>query len=200
MSNSFKNPLVPLLENPVNLERPIQALQVALAELSWLEKSFGRAWTAVKSSEGFLGMKRVLAYPQVWQGPGKDLLEVLPNDNVKSQSFFKVEDPIETLEYVMDGFSIMKAPVSLVVWFNLQRIDSTVTYNFTEQLKADVQRKITTALLAETGSVEILKIWEGAANVFKGYDISLLKDQELVYPFGGFRFELAITYQEDCPQ
>jgi hypothetical protein len=138
-------------------------------------------------------------YPQVWQGPGKDLLEVLPNDNLKSQSFFKVEDPIEALEYVPDGLSLMRAPVSLIVWFNLNRIDDTITYNFSEQLKAEVQRKITTALLAERASVEILKIWEGAANVFKGYDISQLKDQELVYPWGGFRFELAITYQEDCP-
>jgi hypothetical protein len=199
--NSFKNPLTPQITTPVNLDRPIQDLQAAFAAfLPWLTKSFGRAYPGMKSGQGSFGAKKTLVYPQVWQGVGLDLLEVLPNDNVISQSFFKVEDPIETLEYVPDGYSIMRARVSIIFWFNLKRIDDEKNYNFTELLKGQAQRVITKASLSYPASVKILRIFEGAAQVFAGYDLSLLKDQELVYPYGGFRFETEITYAEDCPE
>jgi hypothetical protein len=198
--NSFKNPLTPLIVNPVNLDRPIQELQAQFASgLSWLEKSFGRASNGIKSNEGAFGSKKVLVYPQVWQGLNKDLLEVLPNDNIKSQSFFSVEDPIETLEYAPDGYSKMRARVNIIFWFNLKAIDPSINYNFTELLKGQAQRVITKALFTPDSSISIVRIWEGAQNVFKGYDLNLSKDQELVYPFSGFRFETLVTYSEDCP-
>lgn len=197
--NSFKNPLTPAIEQPVNLDRPIQEMRTALAGLPWLERAFGRSFNAIKSSPGSFGGKKVLVYPHVWQGAGKDLLEVLPNDNLKSYSFFKVEQPIEVLEYVPDGFSIMRARVSIIFWFDLQRIDATINYDFTELLQAEAQRVITSMLFSSGNSVKIEKIWHGAANVFKGYDLNELKDQELIYPRSGFRFETLVTYYENCP-
>src|SRR5688572_32323109 len=124
--NSFKNPLIPLIDNPVNIDRPIQEIQVALGAMGWLEKSFGRSWMAVKSSHGFFTDKK-LYYPHVWQGldddgkKHKDLLEVLPNDNIKSQCFFKVNDPTTLVEYVPDGDSMLRNNVDIIFWFNLRR-------------------------------------------------------------------------------
>jgi hypothetical protein len=196
---SYKNPLVPLIDSPVNLDRPIQELQVALANgLPWLEKSFGRSWDGFKSTQGSLGTPKLVAFPQVWQG-GADLLPVMPNDNLNSQSFFKVEDPIQVVEYVPDGWAMMRAVVSLIFWANLKKIDPDKNYNFVEVLKGHAQRVITKAVLSTPASVKIVRTWEKPADVFKGYDISTL-NTELVYPYAGFRFELEVNYQEDCPE
>jgi hypothetical protein len=197
---SFKNPLVPLIVDPVNLDRPIQELQVALANgLPWLERSFGRSWDAYETTRGSLGGAKLIAYPQVWQGDGLDLLSVMPNDNLTSQSFFKVEDPIEVTDYIPDGWALMRAKVSLVFWANLKRLAPDKNYNFIEVLKGHAQRVITKAPLSDPAAVKIVRTWEKPADVFKGYDLSKLTT-ELIYPYTGFRFELEINYQEDCPE
>jgi hypothetical protein len=202
--SSFKNPTVPLITNPVNIDRPIQEIQIALSSLGWLDKVFGRAWLAYKSSHGKRGAPPAKQYPHVWQGlnedgSNKDLLEVLPNDNLKSQCFFKVEDPINLVEFVPNGDSVFRAVTSIIFWFDLKKIDPTIDYPFVELLKGQVMRKLSNMTFAPSSNLNVLRIWEGAANVFRGYDISELKDQELVYPRGGFRFECDLFYREDCP-
>jgi hypothetical protein len=194
--NSFKNPLTPTITNPVNIDRPIQELQTAIAALGWIEKSFGRAYESRKTNAA---TKQISVYPQVWQGAGKDLLEVLPNDNLKSYSFFKVEEPIECLQYRQDGHSTMRARVSIIFWFNLKEIDPTIDYSYAELLKGQVQRLLTTFMFTPHSEIKILKTWETVKNVFQGYTIQDAKDQELIYPNGGFRFECELVYLEDCP-
>jgi hypothetical protein len=198
MSNRFKNPLVPLIEEPVNIDRPIQEMQQALAGLGWLEKSFGRAYESYKTMTGPLGTTTKV-YPEVWQGVGKDLLEVLPNDNLKSQSFFRLHEPQEVIDYVMDGYSMMRATVSIIFWFNLKEIDPTIDYRYIELLKGQVQRVLTTMLFSPDSSLKVSRIFDTADRVFETYDLSNVRDQELVHPFGGFRFEVELTYREDCP-
>jgi hypothetical protein len=202
--NSFKNPVIPLIDNPVNIDRPIQEIQQALGAMGWLEKAFGRSWLAVKTSHGIFSDKK-LYYPHVWQGVddnGKplDLLEVLPNDNIKSQCFFKVNDPTTLVEYVPDGDSMLRNNVDIIFWFNLRRIDRSIDYPYVELLKGQVLKVLSTMLFSPDSSLSVLRIWEGAQNVFRGYNINDLKDQELIYPWGGFRFETEITFREDCPQ
>jgi hypothetical protein len=197
--NSFKNPLVPLISNPVNIDRPIQELQSAIAALGWLEKAFGRAYESRKYSADQL--KRVEVYPEVWQGPNMDLLNVLPNDNLKSQSFFKVEEPQTVLEYSsIGGYSLMQATVSIIFWFNLKEIDRDIDYRYIELLKGSAQRAITTATFSDpSDAISITRIWDTVDNVFRGYTLDPTKTQELIHPNGGFRFECLLTYQEDCP-
>lgn len=194
--NSFKNPLVPLIANPVNIDRPIQDLQQQLATLGWLERSFGRAYESRVSNPA---SNKISVYPQVWQGLGMDLLNVMPNDNLSSQSFFKVEDPIEVERYERDGNSFMRARVSIIFWYNLKRIDNTIDYSYGELLKGSAQRIITNAQFQDYAGIEIVKVWETAKNVFAGYSIDEVAQQELIYPYGGFRFECLMRYTEDCP-
>lgn len=201
--NSFKNPLVPLITSPVNIDRPIQEIQIALAGMGWLAKSFGRSWLAVESTKGIFANKKVY-YPHVWQGfddDGKplDMFSVMPNDNLKSQCFFKVNDPTSLVEYVMDGDSIMRNVVDIIFWFDLRKIDRDIDYPYVELLKGQVLKVLSTMSFMPDSSLKVLNIYETAQNVFKGYDITDLKDQDLIYPKGGFRFECEITFREDCP-
>lgn len=193
--NSFKNPLTPLITDPVNLDRPIQELQVQLSTLGWLEKSFGRAYNSYSVDPN--GKK--LIYPEVWQGLGMDLLNVMPNDNLKSQSFFKVEEPIITKEWQPDGFSLMAAKVSIIFWFNLKEIDPTIDYRYIEFLKGHAQRKITEVSFSPMSSIEIQNVYDTAEQVFKGYDMAKSTAELFSHPYGGFRFETELIYLEDCP-
>lgn len=195
--NSFKDPLTPLIENPVNIDRPIQSLQQKIATLGWVSKSFGRAYESRKVNQA---TKQVSVYPQVWQGLGMDLLEVLPNDNLQSQSFFKVEEPIECIRYRDGAWNTMQARVSLIFWFNLERIDPNIDYSYAELLKGQVQRLLTNHTFDTGDGIRILRTWETAKNVFAGYTLQEVRDQELVYPYGGFRFECEMFYIENCPE
>lgn len=195
MGNSFKHPLVPLINQPVNIDTPIQEMQVALANaLPWLTRSFGRSWQSFANDSG----RKPSTYPEVWQGAGQDLLNVMPNDNLDAQSFFKVEEPINILDYQWNGFSRMGATVSIIFWFNLLAIDPELNFRFVELLKGQVQRAITEAPIS-SGTWAIQRVWETAENVFRGYTLDLANDQTLVHPYGGFRFECSLNYLENCP-
>lgn len=192
---SFKNPLTPLITNLVNIDTPIQEMQQALASgLPWLQKSFGRSWESVRKDTS----NKIWTYPEVWQGADTDLLNCMPNDNLKSQSFFRVEEPIQVVDYEFMRFSRMNATVSIIFWFNLKVIDPDLDYRFIELLKGNAQQVITNTSCTDA-TWEILKIWEGANNVFKGYTIDQFANQELVHPFGGFRFECNLNFLENCP-
>lgn len=199
--NSFKNPLVPLIVTPVGIDIPIQSLQVKLGALGWLEKSFGRSWIAVRQDNA----GKVITYPEVWQGmtggKDRDLLDVMPNDNLKSQSFFKVEDPIDSLLYAQNEHMKKGATVNIIFWFNLREIDKTLDYRFIETLKSTAERAIVnhTFSAASQASIEIVRSWEDVGNVFRGYTFDAVKQQELIHPFGGFRIETRLTWTENCP-
>lgn len=200
--NSFKSPLTPQITNPVGIDRPIQELQNTIAALGWIEKSFARAYTSYRHD---IPTNKLIIYPEVWQGRtgsgnhDADMLNVMPNDNLKSQSFIKVDDPTSTVERVSNGKSRMGVTIQIIIWFDIRQIDKTVPYRFTEVLKAQAQAAIANCQLTKESSVSILRIYEEADNVFRGYTIDKVKNQELVHPFGGFRFECSLLYVEDCP-
>lgn len=196
-ATSYKQPLVPLIDNPVNIDTPIQEMQQALAAgLPWLSKSFGRSWESFrKDPKG-----KTWIYPEVWQGPNLDLISVMPNDNLDSQSFFRVEDPITVTDYSSNMYNRMNAIVSIIFWMNLKYIDPDLTYRYVEVLKAQAQRVITETGLSN-GTFTINRTWEGAANVFRGYTFDPTSDESfaLMHPYAGFRFECGLNYVENCP-
>lgn len=194
-ATSYKHPLVPLIDNPVNIDTPIQEMQQALSDgLPWLSRSFGRSWEAFRMDNN----KKVWTYPEVWQGASLDLISVMPNDNLDSQSFFRVEDPVTVTDYSSNTYNRMNAIVSIIFWMNLKYIDPDLTYRYVEVLKAQAQRVITESGLSNA-TFTINRVWEGAANVFKGYTLDLANDQTLVHPYAGFRFECGLNYVENCP-
>lgn len=193
--NSFKNPLTPLIPDPVNIEVPINALQQIIASIPWISKSFGRAW---KSSRIDVATNKTIYYPEVWQGLNKDLLPVMPNDNLDSQAFWYINGAEDVNNWCKGQYTRIDADVHLIVWFNLECIDNTVDSRFTERLKKDVLDALRVGVMAG-GTLTINKIWHEAADVFKWFTIEEAKRQVLEHPFGGFRFECLLNYKETCP-
>lgn len=201
--NSFKKPQIILIENPVGIDAPIQDIQAAIgAGCTWLDKVFGRAFLARKSGRGEVGATEKL-YPHVWQGltegGARDLLEVLPNDNLNAQMFVKVEEPIQVTEYLTPGDASYLANIALIFWFNYQRIDNTIPYPFGELLKGQVMRALSNMTFSDPDSnISVTRIYETPEQIFAGYTMELKRLQECIYPWGGFRFDLVLHFRDTC--
>jgi hypothetical protein len=188
METQYSNPTVPLISNPINLDKEIQYIQETLALLPWLHKSFGRARTG-KDDKG-------KTFPEVYKGHG-DYHNVLINDHLKSQSFMRVKGDTTGRTYPTDKnvrtTQQVQCPLDIIFWYDLKKIDPGKNYRFDEELKKDV-----TDLLKGLPAVKILKIYEAYEDVFQGYSLEFMNPNMFRYPFGGFRFECQLDYTEGC--
>jgi len=185
---SYINPNVPQITNPVGVDKIIQDIQLQLsAGLTWLEKSFGRAWLfQEKDTSG-----KVSKMPKCYVGKG-EYVNVLPNDNFKSMSFIFCKDKEKN-----EGFnasrlgSHKKRDLSIIIWGNLKKIDSTKTYIFTEELKKEVE-KILIGLdyICSMNSY----VDEKAESVFEGFTINDVDTQYLMHPYFACRFDFTVGY------
>lgn len=127
-----------------------------------------------------------------------DYIEVSPDARIGNFSFFVEEDPqmIEAGPWVRT----IQAPFALVVWFDLWRVYKSETNRNTEKLKADILRVLggRNGWALTAGHIEINRIYEQAENVYRGFSLSEIDNQFLMHPFGGFRFEGVLTYDEEC--
>ena len=181
------------------LDRVIGEIQTGLTEnISWLDVAFGRAQRLAKMMNG----KRIITpnvYCGGWNGHGpNDYIEVSPDSKIGNFSFFEVEDP-QTIDAGPWAREI-KAPFSLIVWFDLTRIYDSAANRNTEKLKADILHVLNGRAgwhLSE-GRVTVTRIYERAENIYRSYTLSEIDNQFLLYSFAGFRFEGVLEFAELC--
>lgn len=191
-TETLKNPTVLTIPNPVGIDVAIKALQLDLATLPWLEKSFARAFTIPKQ---VLNQKRL--EPMVYQGT-KEYFSVLPHDPLKSYSFFRVNGGRTSEEYAANlntgGAFYFKDPVDLIVWVDLNAIDSSKDYIYTEELIQDVL-----SVLNRDSGVTVARVWDDKVeDIFRGYTLQDLNRDLLMYPYAAFRIEMYLQYQFEC--
>jgi hypothetical protein len=185
METLYSNPNVPLIENPINLDKEIQEIQLAL-DLPWLEKSFGRARTG-KDDQG-------KTFPEVYKGGG-EYHNVLANDHLRSQSFIRVKGDSSSRIYKdpRDRYSDkVSAPIDIIFWYDLIKIGDR-GYRYDEELKKEVLD-----LLKTLPQLKIIRIYEAYEDVFQGYSLDFMQANMFRYPYGGFRFECELNYTEEC--
>jgi hypothetical protein len=96
----------------------------------------------------------------------------------------------------------LKAPFSLVVWFDLRRVEKVMNLpdqRNTERVKEQILSVLETAF-PKKGSVTIQRIYERAENVFDGFTLDEVQNQFLMSPFAGFRFQGELIVTNDCNQ
>jgi len=193
------NTNAPVIPNAIMLDAHIGAVQQGLVDnISWLDAAFGRSQRLTKMMNG----KRVIT-PNVfcggWRGHGaNDYLEVSPDSKIGNFAFFEVDDP-QTIDAGPWAREI-KAPFSLIVWFDLTRVYNSATNRNTEKLKADILRVLNgrTGWHLPDGRITITRIYERAENIYRGYTLSEVDNQYLMHPYGGFRFEGLLEFEEYC--
>ena len=195
----MSNTNAPIIQNPVMLDRVIGEIQTALANgLPWLDAAFGRCQRLTKEMNG----KRIVTpnvYCGGWNGHGEnDYIEVSPDSKIGNFSFFEIEDPqtIDAGPWARD----IKAPFSLIVWFDLTRVYNVASNRNTEYIKAKILRLLggRSGWTLSNGRVTVSRIYERAENIYRGYSLSEIDNQFLMHPFAGFRFEGVLQFAELC--
>ena len=88
----------------------------------------------------------------------------------------------------------------LVVWFDLTRVYGEASNRNTELLKSQILRLLSgrDGWHLKSGKILINRIYERAENIYRGYTLSEIDSQYLMHPFGGFRFDGVIEFDELC--
>ena len=190
---SYPNPTINT-GGSTGLNAAIESIRSSLAGLSWMEKSFGRAWTFTEMN----AEQKSVKIPKVFVGKTDsgdgEYHNVLPNDFLKGQSFIRMDGPEEWKQFNRFEGSMKSRKISVIIWVNLKEIDSSKNYIFTDELKDQVEDLLKGN--AFTASMDGYYD-EKPEEIFEGYTIDE-KSQYLMYPYAGMRFVLTINYPEVC--
>lgn len=199
---------IPMKKNPVLLDKIIQDIQTKLKEkLTWLDYAFGRAYKLVQHQDN--GGKFI--YPAAYIG-NSDYISLLPDDNYGNFCWFDIYDSQKVINVVQSTpqFTISGA---IIFWFNLDSIFSDNDAMYTEEIKDEIIRVLSTpGIVKQTGKLEINEIYERFENIYSGYsiekiynsyqysgqDIQSLDKMFFMHPYSGLRFEFTITTRELC--
>jgi len=194
----YSNPSdLPLLTNPVGIDAPIQGLQEELkAKLPWLQKSFGRAYVGrtVRASSG------IYLYPALYTG-ASELYDGSPNDNLNSYSFFEVEGLYRSdnpESYGDSGTNNYEAPISLVVWGNLLKVNQTLDnpypdQNFSQNLLQDLL-----VVIRKNYDFKVESIEDNLYSVFEPYTCRQDNPTMFYYPYFCFKIRMSGVWSEQC--
>lgn len=195
-------------ENPVLLDKVIQDIQDVLkSKLAWLNYAFGRAYKLVEHQ--LEGDKFI--YPAAYIG-NSEYVSLLPNDNFGNFCWFDIYDPQE-IQQVVQSTPQFTFSGAIIFWFNLNSIYSDANQMYTEEVKDEIVRILTTpGIIKQTGRLTINKIYERFENIYKGYSIEKIYNnytykgqsiqdidkQYFMHPYAGIRIEFEMTTRELC--
>lgn len=195
-------------EDAVLLDKVIQDLQEGLStRLPWLNYAFGRAYKLVSHEQG--GGKFV--YPAAYIGDS-EYVSLVPNDNWGNFSWFDIYDPQKVIT-VTQGLPQLEFLGAIVFWYNLDSIFADSTHVYSEELKDEILRAVTTpGMIKSQGRLEVLQLYERFENLYKGYSLEKIYNnfiyqgesiqdidkQFFMHPYGGLRVEFKLTTRELC--
>lgn len=167
----------------------ITSIQQALkSSCTWIDKVFHRAYIFRDKDEN----GKVMVLPKVWEA-GNEWINVLPNDNMKSQSFFTANEPEQVTDYDTNDLVILATRrVSLILWMNTSDAPSTLT----GPSLADIKKRLLTVLMASDRVLEVESIIDqDAESVFEGFTINDADTKYLMLPYAGLRINFTLKYQ-----
>lgn len=195
----YQNPPdTPLLTRPVGVDVPIQDLQIELKnDLAWLEKSFGRAYVGRKDRSN----SPLYIFPAIYIGEG-EVYDASPNDNIRAYSFFEVEGRYNIEgDYESSGISGTNnylAPVSLVVWGNLKKVNDTLVDPFPDQNFSQNLLQETVKVIRRNYDFNIVSIEDNLYSVFEPYSCRTLDPRFYYYPYFAFKIRMEVAFKEEC--
>ena len=186
-----KNPTIPVVTEPQLIDRALFEIQGRLTNaLPWLDQAYGRASVLKELKD-----RRTVVYPAVYAGK-KDYLRVFPDGHLGNFSFFVVDDG-EEIEYFERSPVSLSTKLSLIFWLDFRSVyPNDWTARTVEHPKAEAIEALRLMSL-RFSSVRLLKAYVDASNVYKGFTDKEIEEQYLMRPYGGFRLELSIKYQEN---
>ena len=191
-----KIPKIPIFDSLVGVEKRVQDLQQKIAELDFLEYSFGLAKRiTIERNED------IEQAPVVYTGINSDPVDMRmwPDDTIKSYAFWDIIDPAEFLYFdnvnARRRYPKIEQPVALIVCLNNKKISQRQDYNVTHSVcRNEIIKKLNTTGISN-GIFQITAITENRPiEVFDGYDV----EDNLMNPHSCMRIEGVLTYTHDC--
>lgn len=200
--NNPKNTTTPAVIEYIGIDAVIEAIRLHLdTNITWLDKVYHKAFKSYRSSElpGLTGQE---IYPAIWQGHNVDLHDTIMNDNLNGYAWFFTQGeqtPID--EFQAGSQNMFSKEMVMIVWVNLDRIDTTLQYPYTENLKQEILNELGGVIMPEGSSFELINVIESDGNpedIFEPFTIDLIKSQYFSFPRYGYRFNFNVTYTEEC--
>ena len=192
---SDKNPITPLISNPIGLDAAVQQLQVkAAAELSFMQHVFGLADPVVKDD---------MIRPMVYQGLKSDELCVFPNDALKSFCFFQLVDGEINYNYgdpaANQKYAKINCRLAVIFWFNLKRIENVDYRSTKSKLRDDIVNLFSRELYEQSNFLLDKTIENDLEEIYEGYDIVDTEHYALpMHPYWALRIEGDFWFDESC--
>lgn len=184
----FKCNNVPALSDPTGIDKVVTNVQNALAQIDWMEYSFGRAYKRkeLRNQQGYYA-------PFVYQAK-REYLNVEPQDDVTAYCFTEVSDSRSVRQYDThrkDWFQDQN--ISVVVFANLELIDNQDDSIFTEKLIEEVAYMLNS--VSQIASIDTIE--EGLESAFANYDYN---DDFIKINYGAFKINCTVSALNDCFQ
>lgn len=182
----FKCNNVPTLDNPTGIDKVVTNIQNALAQIDWMEYSFGRAYKRNSPC-----MQESHYAPFVYQGK-REYVDVEPQDDITAYCFTEVSNSRSVRDYDPHNKGWMQDQnISVVVFANLELIDNTDDSIFTEKLIQEV-----TYMLNSVSSIATIdSVDEGIEEAFSNYDYS---NDWIKLNYGAFKVNCTVSGVNDC--
>lgn len=194
---SYHNPQVYNIQNPKGLDFAISKLQAKLSALSFLELIYGRAYVQQQqktAEEKNKPLKRMGTeyFPETW-GKNYEPVNCMPNDNVKGMCFFLQRDPgvqASNNAQILPNQLSIRQPISAIFWLNLQKIDRTKKYKYSEELKQLIIYQLT-----REASFSFDQTYEDLRRVYDPFNITdNVYDKYVKPPYYALRVDGYINY------
>lgn len=198
---AVKNPTPFVISNPTGIDEIITSLQTEFtAKLSWLTKSFGKASMMYKEKQLGEGQTEDILFPGIFIEKEKDPLILLSSDNFTAYTFSYITGAAEAVDPEAHISTEFQRPLSVIFWFNLHEVDPTKDYPFQEELAQEIDQIIANTSFEGINGVEILNYITIPQEIFAEWSVELVKNQFLIYPNAGIRFNLNAFYrlEQDC--
>lgn len=162
------------------------------AQLTWLDKAFGRAWLLPER----LSDEITYQYPQVYIGH-EEYFNVMPNDSYISYCWMIGKGPSFSVEDDLQPFTrqnFLQKRLDIHFFLDLQKIDSSKDYIYTEELVQEVLN-----VVFQSRGVVVQEVYfETLEDVYEDYTLKEIDRDLLMYPYAGIRIVTSASYKVDC--
>lgn len=186
---SYKIPIPHVIADPVLIDKEIKDIQTQMATISWIDFSFARAFRKFRENNGVK-----VSYPAIFQALGKDYYDGYPNDYIKKGYSFVFVDPSSVVEFNVKRFHNIDQDISVIVFFNMKKIDNVLNERISEKLKEDVIFALSSL---RPNRLQINNITDDIEEVFNDFTPSEIKSQFLQEKFGALKFDCTVSYSNN---
>lgn len=174
--------------NPKMEAQIIQDLQEILDTVSWLDSE--NNYPVAHVGTDFFDKKKV-SYPRIYKNDNSvNYQDIRPDKNLKSFSFFEINEPCEFLKDEQE----ISVNLSLIVWYNLKTLDVTKTYDYSNELRAEIVELLQNNSIDSDIDIEIRPL-----EIFDKYTGLIENDLKyLGYPYSGFKLTFDANKDFNC--